>query len=49
MAVKFWVDMANGTKSLAVDCQLQNFFFDFTLLVDGEKMVATANITAIHI
>jgi hypothetical protein len=38
MAVKFWVEQANQTTSMAVNFTMEDFFFNFTALIDVMEM-----------
>jgi len=35
VGVKFWVEMADGTKALALDVTLENLYFEFTAVITG--------------
>jgi len=35
VGVKFWVEMADGTKEAALDVTLESLYFEFTAIIDG--------------
>jgi len=35
VGVKFWVEMADGTKQVALDITLESLYFEFTAIIEG--------------